>query len=204
MDSRTFFILALGTYITLIFLESATCRSHGLKYHHHHYQSHLHNSNRNHHQNHPHSLDYNSGETPNAVLNQERNTVPKHGKSTPTSWRPSSSDDDYEDEDDGGRHAYLMLPSSKKSSSERITEDQTLTQAFEKHMKPGTPNIHDVYAYQLPSDLWFIVRYSKNEDGQVEKYIGKIPLCRHHRARTTVRSIRSYKSYYDLNSSFQS
>jgi len=173
MDSKTFFTLVLATYITLISLEAATGRSHGLKYNYHHY--HLHNNNHN--RNHPNptstSLD-NSGE------NQERNTVSHkhhHAKSAP--WRPSSSSmDDYEDDDgDDGRHAYLMTKDTKNkkssSSSEGVSEDQTLTSAFEKHMK-GSINVHDVYAYQLPSDLWFIVRYSKNEDGQVEKYMNVV------------------------------
>ncbi|ODN01850.1 hypothetical protein Ocin01_04849 [Orchesella cincta] len=37
--------------------------------------------------------------------------------------------------------------------------------------KLSAKEVHDVYAYQLPSDLWFVVRYSKNADGQVEKYM---------------------------------
>jgi hypothetical protein len=64
------------------------------------------------------------------------------------------------------------MTSDKKPAVEE--EDQTLTQAFEKHMKPSNSNFknpHDVYAYKLPSDLWFIVRYTKNSEGQVEKYM---------------------------------
>lgn len=92
-------------------------------------------------------------------------------------------DDDEDDDDDtssggGGRHAYLMTTDKKKTSKEKITEDEALSQAFEKHMRPSSSvkinpkeEVHDVYAYQLPSDLWFVVRYNKNADGQVEKYM---------------------------------
>jgi hypothetical protein len=147
------------TYITLVSLGSATGRSHGLKYH-HHYHSQLHNSNHNrNHQSHPHSEEE----------NEEGSFPRKQVKSKP--WRHGLSDEDYEYEEDAGRHVYLMAKDNKKSLGERVTEDQTLTQAFEKHMKPGAANLHDCYAYQLPSDLWFVVRYSKNDDGQVEKYM---------------------------------
>jgi len=154
--------------MTLGWLGAATGRSHGLKYHHNHHHSHLHNSyhNRNHH---PQSTLDNSPDQQQD--NQERIYPSKHVKST-HAWRPS--DEDYEDEEDGGRHSYLMTKDTKKTSSEKVTEDQTLTQAFEKHMQPGAANIHDVYAYQLPSDLWFVVRYSKNTDGQVEKYMNVV------------------------------
>lgn len=96
--------------------------------------------------------------------------------------REEDYDEDYEDDDEeeatGGRHAYLMTTDKKKSSKERLTEDEALSQAFEKHMRPSssiketpTEEVHDVYAYQLPSDLWFVVRYNRNADGQVEKYM---------------------------------
>jgi hypothetical protein len=147
-----------------MFLDEASCRSqsHRLK---HHHRSHLHSPYNSHnHNNHPHSPDYNKGQN----LSK---THSKHVKTSSTSpWRLSDEDYEYEDED-SGRHAYLMTKDSKKASGEKFTEDQTLTQAFEKHMNPEAANIHDVYAYQLPSDLWFMVRYSKKPDGQVEKYM---------------------------------
>lgn len=167
LSGRFVWLQVLATYITLVSLEAVTGRSHGLKYNHHHY--HLHNSYHNRNHPNPTSLD-NSGE------NKERNAVSHkhhHDKSAP--WRPSSSSmDDYEDDDDDGddgRHAYLMTKNKGNKKSSASSEDQTLTSVFEKHIQGATNIHHDVYAYQLPSDLWFIVRYSKNEDGQMEKYM---------------------------------
>jgi len=80
------------------------------------------------------------------------------------------------DDDDNGRHAYLMTADAKPGVTE-LDDDHTLALAFAKHMRPRPTNkhfknIHDVYAYKLPSDLWFIIRYSKNTtDGQFEKYM---------------------------------
>jgi len=77
------------------------------------------------------------------------------------------------DDDDNGRHAYLMTADAKPAVTE-LDDDHTLAQAFAKHMRPSNKhikNLHDVYAYKLPSDLWFIIRYSKNTDGQFEKYM---------------------------------
>lgn len=116
-----------------------------------------------------------------------RATTINNGRSTNSQSRRLREEDyeDYEDEDEeeedessSGRHAYLMTTDKKKSSKEKMTEDEALSQAFEKHMRPSSTvkqnpkeEVHDVYAYQLPSDLWFVVRYNKNADGQVEKYM---------------------------------
>jgi len=146
-------------YVSLILMDEAASRSHGLKYHHH--RSHLHNSYNNH-NHHPHPSDYSSKN-----LSKSHSKHVRTSSSTP-SWR--LSEEDYEYEDGEGRHAYLMTK-DEKNSGEKVTEDQTLTQAFEKHMTSEAANVHDVYAYQLPSDLWFMVRYARKPDGRVDKYM---------------------------------
>jgi len=64
---------------------------------------------------------------------------------------------------------------SASSEEEPLSEEETLTNAFQKHMDSNKDDgklkpHHDVYAYKLPSDLWFIVKYVRR-DGQVEKYM---------------------------------
>ena len=149
----------LFVYLTLITISSVTCRAHG------HHRKHNHDHNNNEVKSWRQSDDDDSYDTPNNSNNNKKH----HHQSAHKHHR--KQEEDYEDE--GGRHAYVMTTDHLKKPAPE--EDQTLTQAFEKHMKPSSnsnlKNPHDVYAYKLPSDLWFIVRYTKNSEGQVEKYM---------------------------------
>jgi len=98
-----------------------------------------------------------------------------HNNVSNTNAIPPLVKEDYGGASDSGRHAYLMDDERvEKSTHEKLDDDQTLSVAFEKHFGPpgkAFNNLHDVYAYKLPSDLWFIVRYTKNNNGEFEKYM---------------------------------
>jgi len=89
----------------------------------------------------------------------------------------SAEDELDSDEGDHGRHAYVMSTDHLTPSPPPEDEDKTLQEAFQKHMNlknQPMKNPHDIYAYKLPSELWFIVRYKKNAEGKTDKYMNVV------------------------------
>jgi hypothetical protein len=135
--------LAWMVVIALLMSIDVNCRERGKNHRNHHHKR--------------HSL---SAHTVNHVRSH-------HDSDIRTKLNAEHEENDYDD----GRHAYVMTGGSSSKSDEKKDEDQTLTLAFEKHMHQDSNNAHDVYAYKLPSDLWFIVRYAKNAEGKMDKYM---------------------------------
>ncbi|CAG7717843.1 unnamed protein product [Allacma fusca] len=200
MELKTSIFLVLTLYILTLALQ-VTSRPHGgYQSHRHHSSHHQHHHTPSRHRNYNDNDSSSSSSDNNNNNNEELeslgpDTLPEASASVKMrakSWHHTSEDDDDYDDDEGGRHAYLMTTNNKET--ETRDEDSAINSAFEKHMRPhhhhqsshSHPEVtnnndnskpleqlpeHDVYAYQLPSNLWFIVRYAKDSEGHIEKYM---------------------------------